>query len=55
MTGDALIKRSDDNEATLRKRLHAYHNQTNPLVNYYQKRGVHTRVNLNVNASILEI
>lgn len=35
-TGEALIQRPDDVEETVRKRLEAYHNQTKPLVNFYQ-------------------
>ena len=35
-TGDALIIRDDDKEDTVRKRLGVYHEQTKPLVNYYQ-------------------
>ena len=31
-------------QATLRKRLSAYHEQTAPLINYYQKRHIHNRV-----------
>ncbi|KAI1718756.1 adenylate kinase domain-containing protein [Ditylenchus destructor] len=41
ITGEKLIRRSDDNEETLRKRLTTYHQQTSPLVQYYQKRGIH--------------
>lgn len=41
VTGEKLIRRSDDNEETLRKRLATYHQQTSPLVQYYQKRGIH--------------
>lgn len=44
MTGEPLIRRSDDNEDTLKKRLLSYHKSTTPLVNYYQKRGLHTVV-----------
>ncbi|CAD5234942.1 unnamed protein product [Bursaphelenchus xylophilus] len=44
VTGEPLVKRADDNEATLRKRLNAYHDQTSPLVDYYTKRGIHNRV-----------
>lgn len=36
MTGEALIQRKDDREETVRKRLHVYHEQTRPLVGYYQ-------------------
>lgn len=35
-TGDALIQREDDKEATVRKRLEIYHSQTEPLVHYYK-------------------
>uniref|UniRef100_A0A8C7YI28 Adenylate kinase 2 n=1 Tax=Oryzias sinensis TaxID=183150 RepID=A0A8C7YI28_9TELE len=35
VTGEPLIRRSDDNETTLRSRLDAYHRQTAPLVQYY--------------------
>jgi adenylate kinase len=36
VTGEALIQREDDLEATVRKRLEVYHSQTKPLVNFYQ-------------------
>jgi len=35
VTGEPLIQRVDDIEATVRKRLQVYHDQTKPLVNYY--------------------
>ncbi|MDC0662644.1 adenylate kinase [Marinobacter sp. SS21] len=35
-TGEPLVQREDDKEATIRKRLEIYHNQTAPLVGYYQ-------------------
>ncbi|MGB2742529.1 MAG: adenylate kinase [Cognaticolwellia sp.] len=35
-TGDELAIRPDDEEATVRKRLGIYHEQTKPLVDYYQ-------------------
>ena len=34
-TGDDLIQRDDDTEATVKKRLEVYHAQTEPLVAYY--------------------
>ncbi|MFY9509966.1 MAG: adenylate kinase [Rubrivivax sp.] len=34
-TGEALIQRDDDKEATVRKRLDVYQAQTRPLVDYY--------------------
>ncbi|KZN36454.1 adenylate kinase [Pseudoalteromonas luteoviolacea] len=36
-TGEDLIIRADDTEETVRKRLSIYHDQTRPLVDYYQK------------------
>ncbi|NXT64662.1 KAD2 kinase, partial [Chaetops frenatus] len=44
VTGEPLIRRSDDNETALKTRLKAYHSQTSPLVSYYSKRGIHTAV-----------
>ena len=35
--GEPLIKRSDDNPETLKKRLSQYHGLTSPLVNYYKQ------------------
>lgn len=38
VTGEPLIQRDDDSEATVRKRLAIYHEQTRPLVGYYQQK-----------------
>ena len=35
ITGEALVQRPDDSEDTVYKRLDVYHDQTEPLVNYY--------------------
>jgi len=40
VTGEPLIQRSDDTEAVLTKRLSTYHQQTSPVVAYYQKTGI---------------
>jgi adenylate kinase len=40
VTGEPLIQRSDDNAETLKKRLGTYHDQTAPVVSYYQKSGI---------------
>lgn len=37
VTGEALIQREDDAEATVKKRLEVYHAQTKPLVEYYTR------------------
>ncbi|XP_044765878.1 adenylate kinase [Coccinella septempunctata] len=44
LTGEPLIRRSDDNVEALKKRLITYHTQTKPLVDYYQIRKIHYRV-----------
>jgi adenylate kinase len=36
-TGEPLVQRDDDREATVRKRLEVYRAQTRPLVDYYGK------------------
>ena len=36
VTGEALIQRKDDKESTVRNRLKVYHDQTMPLVGFYQ-------------------
>ena len=35
-TGEPLVQREDDKEATVRKRLAVYHEQTKPLIGYYK-------------------
>jgi len=37
VTGEPLIQRDDDQEETVRTRLDVYHDQTEPLVDYYTK------------------
>jgi adenylate kinase len=37
LTGEDLIQRDDDLEATVRTRLDVYHSQTRPLVDYYSQ------------------
>jgi len=37
ITREPLIQRDDDKEETVKKRLEVYHNQTEPLINYYKK------------------
>ncbi|GGD56131.1 adenylate kinase [Lacimicrobium alkaliphilum] len=37
VTGEDLVVRPDDQEETVRKRLAIYHEQTKPLVDYYQQ------------------
>ena len=42
--GSELIKRSDDNAETAKKRLQIYHKQTEPLLEYYKSEGIPVRV-----------
>ena len=37
VTGEPLVQRADDSEATVKKRLEVYHAQTRPLVDYYTR------------------
>lgn len=37
LTGEPLIQREDDHEDVVRKRLNVYHDQTEPLVDYYKQ------------------
>ncbi|OSN04119.1 adenylate kinase [Lonsdalea britannica] len=58
VTGEALTIRKDDQEETVRKRLVEYHQQTAPLVSYYQKEADagHTQYHkLNGTRSVSEI
>ena len=36
--------RSDDNEETIKKRLGVYHKQTSPLIDWYEKEGLHHKI-----------
>lgn len=36
--------RSDDNAETIKKRLDVYHNQTSPLIAWYEKEGIHNHI-----------
>ncbi len=44
LTGEPLIQRDDDAEATVRKRLAVYHDQTEPLVDYYSRQATNGRL-----------
>ena len=65
--GSRLMQRDDDKEETIRKRLHVYHSQTEPLISYYDELGllrrfdgtrppdeVHTRIRATVATLRLE-
>jgi len=42
VTGEPLVKRDDDNEVTLKKRLESYHKTTVPVVGYYKDQHILT-------------
>jgi len=39
VTGEPLVQRDDDKEETVKKRLEVYHDQTEPLIDYYKNWG----------------
>lgn len=51
VTGEPLIRRSDDNVEALKKRLETYHKQTKPLADYYAFQGLHYKVDAAKSAS----
>jgi len=38
--GSELFQREDDREETVRRRLEVYHRETEPLVDFYRRRGL---------------
>ncbi len=42
--GGEIIQRDDDKEETIRKRLEVYRKQTEPLLDYYRKKGILHRI-----------
>ena len=38
--GSELVLRDDDKPETVKKRLDVYHEQTQPLIDYYNKKGI---------------
>ncbi len=42
--GGELYQRADDNEETVRNRLKVYHEQTEPIIQFYEKKGVLHRI-----------
>lgn len=48
--GGELIKREDDNEETIRKRFQTFLDKTQPLIDYYKKKGLLIEVNSHDNA-----
>jgi adenylate kinase len=58
VTGEDLVQRPDDTEATIRNRITTYHAQTKPLVDYYlqqSKVGLPRYVSINASGSVERI
>ena len=53
LTGEPLVKRSDDNPESLKKRLDAYHRQTTPLSGYYSHRNILAQVDASKNEEMV--
>nr|CAD7447564.1 unnamed protein product [Timema bartmani] len=51
VTGEPLIRRSDDNVDALKKRLETYHKITKPLSDYYSLKGILYRIDAAKSAS----
>ncbi|CAD8148729.1 unnamed protein product [Paramecium pentaurelia] len=45
ITGEPLVQREDDKEATIRNRLNVYQSKTSPIIDYYRKKGILFEVN----------
>jgi len=54
-TGEDLIQRDDDQEATVKNRLEIYHDQTEPLINYYNSMNGINYVKINGIGKVEEI
>ncbi len=53
--GSQLIQRIDDNEETIKDRLHTYEVNTKPLINYYEKQGKLKNIEADEHTSIEEL
>jgi adenylate kinase len=54
VTGEPLMRRKDDNEATLTRRLKAFHEQTKPVVDYYAKQGLYSGIDASQKADTVK-
>ena len=54
VTGEALMKRKDDNADTLKSRLDAFHAQTQPVIDYYGKSERVTVIHANKPSKVVE-
>ena len=54
ITGEDLIIRPDDQEDTVRKRLDVYHEQTAPLISYYDEKSILNKINAEGNIETIK-
>ena len=54
VTGEPLTKRKDDNATTLKSRLNAFHQQTQPVIDYYKSAGRVANIHANKPAKEVE-
>lgn len=52
LTGDALVRRPDDDPDTVRKRLTVYDDHTKPVIEFYKSKGLLTEFNGNTSKEI---
>jgi adenylate kinase len=50
VSGEALIQRKDDNEETVRNRLDVYKKAIDPVLSYYEKKGILKRVDASLSS-----
>ena len=55
--GKELIQRKDDNEDAIKNRLETYHKQSEPIVDYYKKKGVlySSEVSIKINKMAVDV
>ncbi len=46
--GSKLVKRPDDNAETIKHRLEIYHNETEPLINYYKQENILKEIDIDI-------
>lgn len=55
VTGEPLIQRNDDNEAIVRKRLQLYHQETEPLIAWYQNKPQYPLIHIRGHGTVDDI
>lgn len=55
VTGEPLVRRSDDTADKLRSRLKAFHQQTQPVIDYYERAGKNVNIEANQDKDVSNI